>query len=108
MSSRRLVTFAASALDDLEGIRAWYAEMGVPDVGERLVREVIAQVERLSACPESGRVVPEFGIAPLREVIHAPFRIVSRLDERRVRVVRVWRSERLLHLPGESSDPGGT
>jgi len=44
-------------------------------------------------------VAPEFGLAHLREVIHPPFRIVYRLDDDRVRVVRVWRSERLLTLP---------
>jgi toxin ParE1/3/4 len=50
-------------------------------------------VERLTDYPESGRVVPEFGIARLREVIHPPFRIVYRVDKDRARIVRVWRSE---------------
>jgi len=68
-------------------------------VGERLVREMVAQVERLADYPESGRVVPEFDLAPLREIIHPPFRIVYRLDGDRVRVVRVWRSERFMRLP---------
>jgi plasmid stabilization system protein ParE len=31
------VRFAESALADLEALRAWYAEQGVPDVGERLL-----------------------------------------------------------------------
>jgi len=77
----------------------WYAQLDVPDVGERLLREVVSQVERLAEFPESGRIVPESGIAPLREVIHPLFRIVYRVGEGRVRVVRVWRSERLLKLP---------
>ena len=68
-------------------------------MGERLLHEVIAQVERLADYPESGRVVPEFGLTQLREVIHPPFRIVYRVDDDRVRVVRVWRGERLLVLP---------
>ena len=44
-------------------------------------------------------MVPEFGLVQLREIIHPPFRIVYRLGEGRVRVVRVWRSERQLELP---------
>lgn len=48
---------------------------------------------------ERSRVVPEFGFEHLREVIRPPFRIVYRLDDDRVRVVRVWCSERLLELP---------
>jgi toxin ParE1/3/4 len=99
VSARYAITFAVSAVADLEEIRAWYQELAVPEVGERLLREVIAAVERLAEYPESGRMVPEFGIAPLREIIHPPFRVVYRLDEGRVRVVRVWRSERLLRLP---------
>ena len=92
------VAFAESALRDLEGIRAWYAEQGVPEVGDRLVAEIIQQLERLVDHPEFGRVVPEFDQPFLRELIHPPFRIVYRRDPVRIRVVRVWRSERLLRL----------
>ena len=92
------VAFAESALRDLEGIRAWYAEQGVPEVGGRLVAEIFQQVERLVDHPELGRVVPEFDQPFLRELIHPPFRIVYRRDPVRIRVVRVWRSERLLRL----------
>jgi len=93
------VSFAESAVADLEDIRVWYAELGVPDVGERLLREVVLQSERLAQFPESGRIVPELGLPSLREIIHPPFRIVYRIDAKRVRVVRAWRSERLLKLP---------
>ena len=93
MARKRRISSAVSAVEDLEAMRAWYAEQHVPEVGERLLREVVSQVERLAAYPESGCVVPEFGLAQLREVIHPPFRIVYRVDDDRVRVVRVWRSE---------------
>lgn len=99
MPRKRRISFAASAVSDLEGIRAWYIELEVPEVGERLLQEVIAAVERLANFPESGRVVPEFGLPQLREVIHPPFRIVYRVDKARVRIVRVWRSERLMRMP---------
>jgi len=96
MAARRRVSFAPSALANLEEIRSWYTDEQVPEVGERLVREIVAAVLRLADFPESGRMVPELGLAQLREIIHPPFRIVYRLDEERVQVVRVWRSERLL------------
>ena len=99
MPRKPLISFAASAVDDLEGIRAWYSDLEVPEVGERLLQEVIAAVERLADFPKSGRVVPELGVARLREVIHPPFRIVYRVDKDRVRIVRVWRSERLMRMP---------
>jgi len=92
------VTFAESTLRDLEVIRAGYVEQGVAEVGDRLVAAIIQQVERLVDHPDMGRVVPEFDQPFLRELIHAPFRIVYRRDPVRARVVRVWRSERLLRL----------
>jgi len=99
MAQKRAITFAASAVNDLETIRDWYIEQQVPDVGEKLLREIIAQVERLTNFPESGRIVPEFQIMNLREIIFPPFRIVYRLDKNRARIVRVWRSESLLKMP---------
>jgi len=96
MPKKHTITFAVSAVEDLEDIRAWYADQQVPDVGERLIGEVVSRVEQLADYPESGRIVPEFGAAHLREIIHPPFRIVYRLDKTRVRIVRVWRSERIL------------
>ena len=100
---RVVVSFAESALRDLEEIKAWYAERGVADIGERLVAEVFQRVETLADHPDIGRVVPEFGQSFLRELIYLPFRIVYRHDTKRVRVVRVWRSERLLRLEPDSN-----
>ena len=93
------ISFAESALADLEEVRAWYAEQGVPEAGERLIAEVLQRVQALADHPDMGRVVPEFDQPFLRELIHRPFRIVYRRDTRRVRIVRVWRGERLLRLP---------
>lgn len=92
------ISFAESALSDLVGIQEWYAAEGVPDVGERLVIEIFQRVEVLTDHPDIGRMVPEFGQPFLRELIHPPFRIVYRRGPLRVRIVRVWRSERLLRL----------
>ena len=99
MQRKKTITFTASAVNDLDDIRSWYADQQVSAVGDKLLREIVSQVERLGAFPESGRVVPEFGIANLREIICSPFRIIYRLDESKVRVVRVWQSESLLKMP---------
>ena len=93
--------FAESAITDLETIGNRYAEQGVPDVGDQLIRQIIARIEALDDHPEMGRIVPEFGQPLLREFIQPPFRIVYRRDPNQVRIVRVWRSERLLMLPKE-------
>lgn len=100
MSRSRRVSFAESAVADLEGIRAWYTEQQVPQVGARLIGEILARVASLAEYPQRGRVVPEFEAPALREVLLPPFRIVYRLDGHRVRVVRIWRCERLMGLDG--------
>lgn len=75
----------------------------MPDVGVRLVVEVFQRIQALADHPDMGRVVPEFDQPFLRELIYPPFRIVCRRDPKRVRIVRAWRSERLLHLPSADS-----
>jgi plasmid stabilization system protein ParE len=95
------VRLAESALGDLESIRAWYAEQDVPEVGERLLGKIVASIEALADHPDMGRIVAEFDQPSLRELIRPPFRIVYVRDQQHVRVVRVWRSERLLDINDE-------
>jgi plasmid stabilization system protein ParE len=90
------VSFSELAVRDLQDIKDWYTSQSAPEVGERLVGEIFTSVDQLAAFPESGRVVPEFDQPWLRELIRPPFRIVYRVGGERVRVVRVWRSERLI------------
>ncbi len=99
MAKRKAIELAESAVCELEEIRDWYADRQVPEAGKRLVGEVIAQAERLAEFPESGRIVPEFGLANLREIVYPPFRIIYRVDVARLCVIRVWRSERQLKMP---------
>jgi len=89
MAEKR-VTLSEAALGDLESIGEWYEEQGVPEVGERLLLQILEHIETLADYPEIGRIVPEFGQTFLRELIHPPFRIVYRIDPGRVRIVRVW------------------
>lgn len=99
MGRRKPIEFAESALLDLEAVREWYADQDVPEVGLRLIREVFAKAEQLAEFPHSGRIVAEVGVETVRELVHAPFRIVYRIGDTRIWIVRVWRSERLLKMP---------
>ena len=64
---------AESAPADLESIRAWYADQDVPEVGERLLGEIVASIEALADHPDMGRMVPEFDQLFLRELIGSAF-----------------------------------
>ena len=99
MAAKVSITFADSAVSDLQDILAYYEEQSIPDIGKRLVAEIVIDIELLKEQPDMGRMVPEFELEYLRELIRPPFRIVYRRDKKRVRIVRVYRSERLLKLP---------
>ena len=99
--SRVTVRFAETAVSDLEALMTWYESHGVPEVGERIVVDIVARIEDLAQHPDRGRIVPEFGQPFLRELILPPFRIVYRRDPTRIRIVRIWRSERVLAFPEE-------
>ena len=99
MSKKIEITFADSALGDLEDVLDYYREQQVPHVGEKLVGNVIKYVELLAEHPDMGRIVPEFNLEYLRELIQPPFRIVYRRNQNKVLIVRIWRSERLIVVP---------
>ena len=102
MKGKRKVEFADSAIFDLDELHAWYVEQQSPETGQRLIAEIVAKTSQLDSFPKSGRIVPELGLANVRELIYPPFRIVYRLDKDFIWIVRIWRSERLLKMPGES------
>jgi toxin ParE1/3/4 len=92
------VEFSESALDDLESIKEYYQDLGVPSVGVEFVIAIFMHVETLIDHPEIGRIVPEYSKAHIREIMHPPFRIVYLRAVDVIHIVRVWRSERLLRL----------
>jgi len=89
---------AQSALEDLQAIQVHYIEEGVPHIGDEYVRAILEQAEMLVRHPDAGRIVPEFGLSHIRELIHSPFRVVYLRQEAEVVLIRVWRSERQLEL----------
>lgn len=90
---------AQSALEDLQTIQEYYVGEDVPHIGDEYVAAILEQAEILVRHPDAGRIVPEFGLIHIRELIHAPFRVVYLRQETEVVLIRVWRSERQLELP---------
>lgn len=93
------ISVSKSAFNDLESIISYYNDQGVPDIGIKFSKAIIEHIQVLSAHPDIGRVVPEFELEHIREIIHKPFRVVYQRDASAIKIIRVWRSERLLVLP---------
>jgi plasmid stabilization system protein ParE len=88
-----------SALDDLQAIQEYYIEQDAPHIGNEYVAAILEHSGMLKDHPEAGRVVPEFNLDHIRELIHSPFRVVYLRQATEVVLIRVWRSERQLELP---------
>ena len=89
---------AQSALEDLQAIQEYYKEQEVPHIGDDFVAAILEHCEMLQIHPDAGRVGPEFNQDHIRELIHAPFRVVYLRQLQEVVLIRVWRSERQLEL----------
>ncbi|PYF84398.1 MULTISPECIES: type II toxin-antitoxin system RelE/ParE family toxin [Marinomonas] len=87
-----------SALEDLQAIQEYYREQDVPHIGDDFVAAILKHCEMLQIYPDIGRIVPEFNMDHIRELIHAPFRVVYLRQAKEIVLIRVWRSERQLEL----------
>jgi len=92
-----------SAIRDLQSIQDFYREQEVAHIGEEFVAAILEHCEVLQTHPDAGRVVPEFSSDNIRELIHAPFRGVYIRQAHEIVLIRVWRSERELELPGNEA-----
>ncbi len=70
------IRFTESAFNDLENIKFYYHDQGIQEHGNSIVNEILEHIELLKDFPGIGRIVPEYDIQNMRELIHPPFRIV--------------------------------
>ena len=90
------VIWAEPALTDLDEI-AEYIALDKESAAKKLVRQVFAAVERLEQLPESGRKPPELDASTRYcEIIISPCRVFYRIEDTKVYIIYIMRSERLL------------
>ena len=82
------VRWSLSAADDLESIENYVARDSVAHA-IRFVDRLIESAETLADAPRRGRVVPEYRREELRELICRGYRVVYRLQDDVVTVLRV-------------------
>jgi toxin ParE1/3/4 len=90
------VHWTARAQADLAAIHA-FVELDSPHFASVVVRRLLYAVDRLQDFPRSGRAVPEYSDAGIREVILSPYRIVYRIiDPNTIHVLTVHHAAREL------------
>ena len=88
------VKWAEQASDDLQAITEFIAHDS-PEYACLFATDVLDVVDRISAFPKIGRVVPEVANPNVREVILGNYRIVYRLRGYFVEILTVYHSARL-------------
>lgn len=73
------VIWAEFALEDLKLIHA-YISKDSKIYADRFVEKIIDRVSQLGKFPKSGRIVPEFELTTIRELIEGNYRIVYKIN----------------------------
>ena len=89
------LTWSPLSRDDLRDI-VRFISCDSPQRAQAFALRLIAHAEILLEHPESGRMVPEYHVPHIREIIFRPYRIVYRVDHERrlVEISRVWHAAR--------------
>ena len=83
------------AFEDLNSIHQYIAK-DFAFYASRLIDRILKRVEQLENHPKSGRVVPEFEIETLRELIEGNYRIIYKINADHIGIVRVHHEKMLL------------
>jgi toxin ParE1/3/4 len=89
------VIWTEFAVEDLRSIHT-YISQDSKVYADRFIEKIISRVGQLETYPQSGRVVPEFHIDTLRELIEGNYRIIYKINSESIGVVRVHHSARQL------------
>ena len=89
------VVWTEIAIDDLKSIHDFISKDS-KIYADRLIEKIIARVDQIENFPKAGRVVPEFDSELLRELIEGNYRIIYKINQDEIGIVRVHHSARLL------------
>jgi plasmid stabilization system protein ParE len=93
------VHWSLQAIADVEAIRDFIGRDSA-SYGTLVAARIVDSAERLGKFPESGRIVPEFQDATLREILWRNYRVVYRYLGHRVEIVTVFHGARLFLVEG--------
>jgi addiction module RelE/StbE family toxin len=83
------------AIDDLR-LNHEYISKDSKRYADRFVEKIIERVDQLARFPKSGRVVPEFNLESIRELIEGNYRIVYKISANQVAIIRIHHAARQL------------
>jgi len=82
------VHWTKTAQDHLAGIHGYVAQNS-PEYAQHMVDRLTRRSEQIAAFPQSGRIVPEYRLEQIREVIEGPYRIIYHIKTNQIDVLAV-------------------
>jgi toxin ParE1/3/4 len=89
------VYFTENAIEHLVNIYD-YISLNSPTYAKRMVDKITRRAEQISVHPYSGRTVPEYESADIRELIEQPYRIIYRIKSDQIDVLAIMHGAQLL------------
>lgn len=87
------VFWTDAALNQLEAIRDYLAQTS-PEYSRRTVERLANRSEQIAAFPRAGRMVPEYEIDEVRQVIEGSHRIIYLIKEEQIEVLPIVHTSR--------------
>ena len=87
------VFWTEAALSQLEAIRDYLAQTS-PEYARRIIERLLNRSEQIAAFPRSGRMVPEYEIDEVRQVVESAYRIIYLIKEEQIEVLAVVHTSR--------------
>ena len=81
------------ALNQLEAIRDYLSQTS-PEYARRVVERLVNRSEQIAVFPRSGRMVPEYEIDEVRQVIESSYRLIYLIREEQVEILAVLHTSR--------------
>lgn len=89
------VVWSPRAISQLESI-CDYIALDSPVYARIFAQKVVSLVKLLPAYPQTGRMVPEYGLPNLREKIHGDYRIIYRIEASTIEIAAICHGARQL------------
>jgi toxin ParE1/3/4 len=77
---------------------AEYIAQDKPSAAEKWIDTVFTKVETLKSAPEIGRVVPEIRNSQFRELIYGNYRIIYRIEEKKISILTIRHGMQILPI----------
>ena len=89
------IIWSPLALHRLEEIFDFICEDN-PGAARKLIESIVNKIEHLSKYPERGRKVPEVNRVEIREVFEGAYRVIYRIDKKRISILTIRNFKQIL------------